>query len=234
MNRLGPPAPAGPESNGSRRDERGRLKPAVRAVLLLILVAFASSCGDQVQKAKPPDKPEAASPHGGMPPGHPPLPSDHPTIGQGAGSRPAGDPHAGLGQRPANPHADPFAEGDASGKPAMGEAPKGDAGKIMVAGEISLDPAVKVGESYVIYVTAVFSPQERAPVYIKKYDSPKFPFRFELTGADQGVAGGTQSERPLYVRAMISDTGEAMNNRNRTTSEKAYPAGTADVKLTIK
>jgi hypothetical protein len=116
----------------------------------------------------------------------------------------------------------------------MGEAPKGDPKKIVVGGEISLDPSVKVGESYVVYVATVFSPQERAPVYIKKYDSPKFPFRFELTEGDQGAAGGSQSGRPLYVRAMISDTGDAMNNRNRTTSEQAYPPGTTDAKLTIK
>lgn len=191
-------------------------------ILLLSVLLLAAACGDQVQKAKPPERPAApATP--GMPPGHPALPSDHPTIGQGAATRKA-----------PNPHADPFAEGDTGAKPAMGEAPQGDPKKIVTAGEISLDPSVKVGETFVVYVATVFSPQERAPVYIKKYDSPKFPFRFELTEQDKGAAGGTQSDQPLYLRAMISDTGDAMKNRNRTTSEQSFPRGTTDAKLTIK
>jgi hypothetical protein len=190
--------------------------PRFALVAVLIAIGFLAACGDQVQKAKPPEKPAATT---GMPPGHPPLPSDHPTIGHGAASR----AHGG----------DPFAEGHGT-TPAMGEAPAGDPERVIVSGEIALDPAVKVGEQYVVYVATVFSPQERAPVYTKKYDSPKFPFRFEIKEKDKGAAAGTVSDRPLYVRAMISDTGDVMKSRNRTLSDLAYPRGATDAKVTIK
>jgi hypothetical protein len=184
----------------------------MKILLLLVVLVLAPACGDQVQKAKPPEKPAATA----MPAGHPAIPPDHPTIGHGTATRPT---------------ADPFAEGGTT-KPAMGAASV-DPEKLVMAGEISLDPGVTVGQQYTIYVATIFDPKERAPVYIKKYESPKFPFKFEIKEKDAGM-GASQSDRPLYVRAMISDTGDAMKNRNRTTSEKAHPRGTSDVKLTIK
>jgi hypothetical protein len=115
----------------------------------------------------------------------------------------------------------------------MGAAPAADPARLVFSGEIALDPGVKVGDQFVVYLAAVYAPTEKAPVYTKRYETPKFPFRFELTEKDQGF-GGTQSDRPLYLRAMISDTGDVMKSRNRTTSETPYTKGTKDIKLTIK
>jgi hypothetical protein len=188
--------------------------------LLLVSLSLVIACGDQVQKAKPPEKqaapsghdPHAPNPHGEMPPGHPP-------IDRGAASRPAGG--------------DPFAEGGGGEKPAMAPSQAADPERVVFAGEIALDPAVTVGERYVVFIVAVNSPQERFPVFTKRFDTPKFPFQFQIQEKDQ-PGNPSQSNRPLYIRAMISDTGDVMKSRNRTTSEKAFPLGSRDVKLTIK
>jgi len=101
------------------------------------------------------------------------------------------------------------------------------------AGEIALDPAVTVGANYVVFIVAVNDPKERFPVYTKRFENPKFPFQFQIQEKDQ-PGNPSQSSRPLYIRAMISDTGDVMRSRNRTTSEKAFALGSRDVKLTIK
>jgi hypothetical protein len=186
---------------------RGRSARRLGAAAAVVIWAFLAlpGCGDQVQKVKAPERPGAT----GMPAGHPEL--------GGA------DPHAA---------ADPFAD-SAHGQPAMAAGKSDDPERVVLAGEIAVDPAVTVGASYVVYVLGVYGREEKAPVLVKKYDSPKFPFRFELKEKDSGM-GARQSDRPLYLRAMISDTGDVMKSRNRTTSEQAYPLFTKDVKLTIK
>jgi hypothetical protein len=189
--------------NATGPDERRSITLLLSVLVCAVLVA---SCGDQVQKAKPPEKPAAE------------MPAGHPDIGHGA-SRPSGG--------------DPFSEGSEAGKPAMSAAKAADPERVVYAGEIAVDPAVPLGEKYTVYVTTVYSPQERAPVLLKRFDNPKFPFRFELREKDTGM-GARQSDKPLYVRAMISDTGEAMKSRNRTVSDQAYAPYTTDIKLTIK
>jgi hypothetical protein len=209
----------------------------IRTLLLLVSLSFVAACGDQVQKAKPPEKPASpGGPHGGNPHGgnphagnphagdphapnpHGEMPPGHPPVDRGGASRPAGG--------------DPFAEGGGE-KPAMAPSQAADPERVVFAGEIALDPAVTVGENFVVFIVAVNSPQERFPVYTKRFPNPKFPFKFEMQEKDQ-PGNPSQSSRPLYIRAMISDSGDVMKSRNRTTSEKAFPLGTRDVKLTIK
>jgi hypothetical protein len=182
------------------------------AILAVFVLGVAGACGDQVQKAKPPEKPGTD------------LPANHPEIGHGGA-------HGGATRPAGGGHGDPFA--DSSGKPAMAPAQAADPERVVYAGELSIDPTVPLGEKYTIYITTVYSAQENAPVLIKRYDTPKFPFQFEIREKDVGM-GARQSDRPLYLRAMISDTGDAMKRRNRTTSDVAYPLFTKDIKLTIK
>lgn len=179
-------------------------------VSALVMVLFVAGCGDQVQKAKPPEKP---APEAGLPAGHPPL----------------------NGSGPAKGGSDPFAEGGHGAGPAMQAAAAGDPTKIVLSGDVSIDPAVKLGSTYVVYLSAVFGRDEKAPVYIKRYETPKFPFPFEVREADGGMGKRPEkSEKPLYLRVMISDSGDPMNTRNRTTSEAPFPLGTKDIHLTIK
>jgi hypothetical protein len=185
-------------------------RAALGTLLLLVLAVAVAGCGDQVQKAKPPEKPQA--PTTGMPEGHPP-------IGQAPASRPAGG--------------DPFAESGHGGQPGMDAAKPSDPERVVVAGEISIDPAVKLGEQYTVYITTTYGQKERAPVLLKRYEAPKFPFQFEIREKDVGM-GNRGSDRPLWVHAMISDTGDAMKSRNRTSSDTSYPPFTKDIKLTIK
>lgn len=179
------------------------------AVLVLVL----PSCGDQVQKAKPPAE---SAPQVTLPP-------DHPTIGQGAATHPS---------RPIelDPFADPVKQ---PARQAMNAAAPSQPERVVFAGEVSIDPAVQVGEKFTVFITAVYAKEERAPVLIKRFDSPKFPFPFEIQEKDVGM-GARKSDKPLYLRAMISDTGEAMKTRNRTTSDQSYPLFTKDIKLAIK
>jgi hypothetical protein len=151
-----------------------------------------------------------------MPPGHPPV--SQPPAGHGAGSRPA---------------ADPFADAGDAGKTAMAPATPSEPERVVLAGEIAIDPAVPLGPGSTVYVIAVYAPQDRAPVLVKRFEAPKFPLAFELREKDSQM-GPRQADRPLYLRAMISDGGDVMKNRNRTTSETAYPPFTKDIRLTIK
>jgi hypothetical protein len=152
-----------------------------------------------------------------MPPGHPPV-----------GQQPAGH---GTASRPAA--ADPFVDAADAGKTAMASATPSDPERVVLAGEIAIDPAVPLGESSTVYVIAVYAPQDRAPVLVKRFEKPKFPLAFELREKDSQM-GPRQADRPLYLRAMISDGGDVMKNRNRTTSETAFQPFTKDAKLTIK
>jgi hypothetical protein len=180
--------------------------------LLAALSVALASCGDQVQKAKPPERP--ASPHGG-------LPAGHPEIGRQA---PPPSPHAG---------ADPFAETQPGGKPAMEGGKIEDPDRVVYSGRISIDPSVELGASYTVYVLTVNERTERIPVLVRRYETPKFPFEFELRERDSGM-GPRTSERPLYLRAQISDTGDVMKSRNRTTSEQPYAPFATGIELTIK
>src|SRR5436190_9489629 len=103
----------------------------MRSVLFTLVLLALAACGDQVQKAKPPPRPEAET---AMPPGHP-------TIGQGGGGA-----HGG---------ADPFAEAGAASRPAMNAATPGDPERVVLAGDVSIDPAVPLGEKYVVFLSAV-------------------------------------------------------------------------------
>jgi hypothetical protein len=191
----------------------------IASCLVVLLSFMVTSCGDQVQKAKPPERGTPELPHG-----HPPLdtlPAGHPPIDKGA-------PRPGSG-------ADPFSEGGAASKPAMQPQPAGDPAKVLFAGDVSIDPAVKLGPKYVVYLSAILGPDEKGPLYIKRYDNPKFPFPFEIRETDAGM-GKTpaKSDKPLYLRVMISDTGDAMNTRNRTVSATSFALGSKDIHLTIK
>lgn len=192
------------------------MKKLVISVVALVLLATLSACSDQVQKTKPPAG--AVKPDATMPPGHPPI-------------DPHGDLMAGHGGA-SKPARDPFAEAHAGGA-GMGAKQIEEPERVVISGEISIDPSVPLGDKYVVYVTTVYGPTERAPVLIKRFDTPKFPFQFELREKDVGM-GARQSDKPLYLRAMISDTGDALQARNRTVSEQAFPVFSKDAKLKIK
>jgi hypothetical protein len=179
--------------------------PPTRLGVVLATLAALAGCGDQVQKAKPPEKPGAPS-----------LPAGHPEIGRPAGAT----------------GADPFVEESGASRPAMASAQPADPERVVLAGEIAIDPAVKLGPKFTVYVLAVNQRQEKAPVLVKRYDTPTFPFRFELREKDSGM-GPRTSDRPLFLRAMISDSGDVMGSRNRTTSAEPYAPSTKDIKLTI-
>jgi hypothetical protein len=178
------------------------------STLLLLLLFFVAACGDQVQKAKPPEKP---APETAMPP-------DHPVIGHGATRPTAGDP---------------FNDSGSPDKPAMGKASPADPERIVYSGEIAIDPSVPLPAQYVVYLVTIYDPKERVGVLIRRFETPKFPFAFELREKD-AIMGSRSSDKPLYLRAMISDTGDVMKSRNKTTSDQAYAPFTKDIKLTIK
>ncbi len=200
----------------------------------LCVLSFAlASCGDDVQLAPPPNKDAKAGKSQDLPMGHPAV-GGSPTSGTQQPS-----PHGTMdGASPAGAHGtpggtDPFAD---AGAAAMKDGPKpaGNPDDVVLAGEVSLDPAAKLPSQYTVYIMAVFDPKERAGAMIKRIDgSPKFPIKFEMTAKDSPF-GVQKFDRPLWVRGMVSETGEAMKSTNRTTSDASFQPGTKDVKLTLK
>ncbi|HYC76062.1 MAG TPA: hypothetical protein VEI02_00410 [Planctomycetota bacterium] len=195
------------------RGARRRTASVWGLAFLTAVAASTSGCGDAVQLAPPPQRTPAT---GGLPPGHPPTTSPRPM------SQPATpiDPHGSVGAP------DPFAE---EGGPKV-ETPAADPSAVVLGGEIRLDPAIRLPSKFVLFVSAL-TPGVRMPVLVKRYETPTFPLKFELTGKDN--MGGAALVGPFQVRASLSETGDVVNARHRTTTTSTHAVGATDVVLTL-
>ena len=162
-------------------------------LLVLALIGLSlclSACGDDVQFADPPERDTTASAPGHIP-GHGGPSSKPPTP------KPAGSPSG---------EEDPF--GDAEVTSPSANASSGDA-TVFYRGEISVDPAIKLPDTYCLFVSAGFPPRGRPPVLSIKVDgAPKFPVSFELTKRD--IAFGSthvDPDKPLVLYVTLSESG---------------------------
>lgn len=185
-----------------------------RMLALLLTVLLCGGCGDDVQFAKSPTKPETppATSHG-----HPPIAPSAPTAPAAPTSNPA--------------PLDPFNDGAAPTieKAATTANPE----EVVVGGVIEADPSVKL-PTKTLFVYLIGSPTERIPLLARRYDEPKFPLKFEIRRKDTAMGAATV-DKPVYVRAMLSDTGDVMKGRSKTVSDRAFePYKSLDAKLILK
>lgn len=178
-----------------------------RSLVFLALVLSVGACGDDVQLAKAPAKSDA--------------PMNHPH----------GMPTPSSASAPAPVPADPFSDGAA---PAIEKAAStANPDEVVVGGTIEIDPAVKL-PSKTLFVYLIGSPTERIPLLARRYENPQFPLQFAIRRRDTAMGAATV-DKPVYVRAMLSDTGDVMKGRSKTVSEQAFePYKTSDAKLTLK
>lgn len=129
------------------------------------------------------------------------------------------------------PPADPFADGTA---PTIEKKTSAvDPEEVVVGGIIEVDPSVKL-PTRTLFVYLIGSPTERIPLLARRYDDPKFPLSFEIRRKDTAM-GAAVVDKPVWVRAMLSDSGDVMRGRSKTVSDKAFePYKTRDVRLLLK
>jgi hypothetical protein len=99
-----------------------------------------------------------------------------------------------------------------------------------VTGTVRLAPGLTVGSSDVLYLIAK---RQGATIAARRVDRPRFPFRFEISGADAMMAG-IGFEGPVDLVARVSRTGDAIPSKGDlegTARGVAVPA--AGVSITI-
>lgn len=215
-----------------------------RTVLALSLLAVlvVAGCGDTVQLAPPPKHTPGADAA---------MPAGHPTLGGAAAAAEAAARDGAASQRSPTsavpPHGgqmpgvappitggtDPFAEGDAKPQvaPSAGAAPV-PTGPI-ISGTIDIDPSLKLTPGSTVFVLAVVSPETRMPTMVKSYPNASFPLQFTLS-ATEAMGGPSGLDKPLFLRAMVSPTGDVMKSQWKTTSAKPFAPGTTNATLTLK
>lgn len=189
----------------------------IRSVVLAVVAACVFvGCGDDVQFAKAPAKVDQKS-----------------TPAPAVASEPEKIPtHGTPDDKPAGaPPADPFADG---GTPKIEKnASKADPEEVVVGGTIEVDPSVQL-PTKTLFVYLIGSPTERIPLLARRYDDPKFPLTFEIRRKDTAM-GAAVVDKPVWVRAMLSDSGDVMRGRSKTVSDKAFePYKTRDARLLLK
>jgi len=172
-------------------------KPATSS-LAVLAAALLVSCGGG---STPP--PEDAS--GRRPPGSS-------GAGRGGAGEPGATDPAGTALPPGHPPLASSSDAAASSTAA-------------VAGTIALGAAVegRVSPSDVLYVMAK---KDGATLAARRVDQPRFPFAFEISGADTMVAGAAL-EGPVDVVARLSKSGDAIpgaGDLEGTTTGVAVPA----------
>lgn len=185
-------------------------------ILVAVAVGVLVGCGDDVQFAKAPAKVDQKS-----------------TPSEAVSSEPAKIPTHGTPEdKPAGaPPADPFADGSAPKIEKNVSA--ADPEEVVVGGTIEVDPSVQL-PTKTLFVYLIGSPTERIPLLARRYDDPKFPLSFEIRRKDTAM-GAAVVDKPVWVRAMLSDSGDVMRGRSKTVSDKAFePYKTRDVRLVLK
>jgi hypothetical protein len=138
---------------------------------------------------------------------------------------PAGHPpsHPSDGNRPPSPHT--FA---AEQSP--------DAGTTLLAGTISLDPAISQspGSPVTVFVIARSGAGKGHAVLARRFDAQSFPLQFALTGADSMMAG--QKPDSVSIEARIDLDGDALTREpgSPTARLTSVPLGSKQISLTLK
>lgn len=129
------------------------------------------------------------------------------------GSAPANSGLRPLTSRDGAPDSLPVPSGDSlpPGHPPVGERPSGSsASGPPVTGTITVSPRVadRVVPHEVLFIVAR-SAATRQVLAVRKEEGPRFPFAFEISGADAMVEG-TAFTGPFDITARISKSGDAI------------------------
>ncbi len=162
-----------------------------RLLTLASLVALAACSGP----SGPPPPVARATPSPGM--------GDLQPLSSREAPAPAGVPASGGASESLPPGHPPIAGTDPHGNVAA-PGPARSAGS--VTGTIRLAPRLELGPSDVLYVIAK---RGASTIAARRVERPRFPFHFEISGADSMMAG-TGFEGPVDVVARISRTGDAI------------------------
>jgi hypothetical protein len=148
---------------------------------MVLVLLFATACGDKVQIAEPPSADSASV-------GPPPK---------------VGTEDVGTHRTMRSPF-DEAEINDTSTGSNIGEE------VVFFRGVVSVDPSIELPPTYALFLSAGFPPKGRPPVLSKRIaDAPALPFHFELTSKDIAF-GSTEvdTERPLVLYVTISESGK--------------------------